>query len=369
MRSEKIIFFFKLKDHQVKKGVLKEGNGNEYREDDVEKTKHSHTSENPIVTDAYMRPDNDNIVKQTIDLADQNQNYNKCQPIGPEVNVTELLVSSKRDLELTVNQLQLKLSQTESEYAAALNSHNLYKQQLNSLEKNLKNVNDKYMVMTEEVQSKDRVIENLHAQKSSLLDENSNLQDQLEFTKSVLTAKETENDSLHSQLYKLQEQLDATQLHLQQITNGSADFITPSNGTQDGHLNVALQQKILTLEQQIKVLQKERDQISSHYEHYVGDLNNQLKSALVKNEELTREVQDLTNREIGLIEQISDMEIRLQNFQKFKESVDSKALANENINELQHSHAETMVIAICNMYLSYKVFKMGRSRQPTLIVD
>ncbi|KAI8427775.1 hypothetical protein MSG28_002193 [Choristoneura fumiferana] len=332
----------KLKDHQVKKGVLKEGNGNEYREDDAQNTKDSHICENPIVTDASIRPDDDNIVKQTINLTDQNQNYNNCQPLSPEVNVTELLVSSKRNLELTVNQLQLKLSQAESDYSAALNSHNLSKKQLSSLEKNLKNINDKYMIMAEEVQSKDRVIENLHAQKSSLLDENSNLQDQLEFTKTVLTAKETENDSLHSQLYKLQEQLDATQLHLQQITNGSADCITPSNGTQDGHLTVALQQKILALEQQIKVLQKERDQISSHYEHYVGDLNNQLKSALVKNEELVREVQDLTNREMGLIEQISDMEIRLQNYQKFKESVDSKALANDNINELQHSHAQTM---------------------------
>ncbi|XP_063529188.1 golgin subfamily A member 2-like [Cydia strobilella] len=329
----------KLKDHQDKKVVLKEGN---IIQDETQSNKEPQfysvpdtlTVINPEVVD-------DN---QTINQVYQNENY-KLEAVnvtGPQVNVTELLVSSKRDLELKVNELQLKLSETETEYAAAAASHNLSKQHINNLEKNLKNLNDKYVAATEDILSKDKLIENLYAEKKTLTDINNNMQDQLEFTKTVLTAKEIENDSLNSQLCKLQNQLDATQLHLQQITNGSADCVTPRDKKENSEINVALQQKMLNLEQQLKTLQKEKDQISSHYEHYVNDLNSQLKAVLTKNEELTKEVQDLTNRETGLVEQIGDMEIRLQNYYILKEAVDSKARTNIDINELQQSYKNTM---------------------------
>ncbi|XP_063376223.1 golgin subfamily A member 2 [Cydia fagiglandana] len=329
----------KLKDHQEKKVVLKEGNINQ------EETQSNKEPESYIVPDTLSLINSEVVDddKQTINQVYQNENYTleAVNVTGPQVNVTELLVSSKRDLELKVNELQLKLSQTETEYAAAVASHNLSKQHINNLEKNLKNLNDKYAAATEDILSKDRLIENLYAEKKTLTDINNNMQDQLEFTKTVLTAKEIENDSLNSQLCKLQNQLDATQLHLQQITNGSADCVTPKGEKEDSHINVALQQKILNLEQQLKSLQKERDQISSHYEHYVNDLNSQLKAVLTKNEELTKEVQDLTNRETGLVEQIGDMEIRLQNYRILKEAVDTKARTNIDINELQQSYKNT----------------------------
>ncbi|XP_063358539.1 golgin subfamily A member 2 [Cydia amplana] len=330
----------KLKDHQDKKVVLKEGNINQ------EETQSNKEAQSNSVPDTLtvINPEVVDDGKQTINQVYQYDNYTlEAENVtGPQVNVTELLVSSKRDLELKVNELQLKLSQTETEYAAAVASHNLSKQHINNLEKNLKNLNDKYVAATEDILSKDRLIENLYAEKKSLTDVNNNMQDQLEFTKTVLTAKEIENDSLNSQLCKLQNQLDATQLHLQQITNGSADCVTPKGEKEDSQINVALQQKMLNLEQQLKSLQKERDQISSHYEHYVNDLNSQLKAVLTKNEELTKEVQDLTNREIGLVEQIGDMEIRLQNYHILKEAVDNKARTNIDINELQQSYKNAM---------------------------
>lgn len=330
----------KLKDHQDKKVVLKEGNVNQ-EEAQCNKELLSYSMPDTLTVINPKVVDNE---KQTINQVYQNENdtLEAVNVTGPQVNVTELLVSSKRDLELKVNELQLKLFQTETEYAAAVASHNLSKQHINNLEKNLKNLNDKYVAATEDILLKDRLIENLYAEKKSLTDINNNMQDQLEFTKTILTAKETENDSLNSQLCKLQNQLDATQLHLQQITNGSTDCVTPKGEKEDAQVNVALQQKILNLEQQLKSLQKERDQISSHYEHYVNDLNSQLKAVLAKNEELLKEVQDLTNRETGLVEQIGDMEIRLQNYYILKEAVDNKARTNIDIDELQQSYRNTM---------------------------
>lgn len=270
-------------------------------------------------------------------------NDNQFAPlVEPDVNVTEILISNKRNLENQISELQTKLIQLESSQTTAINENYFCKQQINSLQQDIQNVQQKYFRASEEINAKDATIKEMEKLTLSLTDENNNLQEQLEFTKTMLTAKESDNTALQNQLQNLQNQLDVTQLHLQQISNGNQIKIAQQKKEHDTEV---LLQKISTLEHQLKTMQKERDQINVHYEHYVAELNEQLKTLAIKNEEFNNEVTRLSNRENGLIEQISDMEIRLQNFQiiaKRQTFVDQPKVY-EELQELQQNYSSVQV--------------------------
>lgn len=270
-------------------------------------------------------------------------NHNQFAPtLEPEVNVTEILISNKRSLENQISELQTKLLQLESSQTTAMNENYFCKQQIISLQQDIQIIQQKYFSASEELNVKDATIKEMEKLKLTLTDENNNLQEQLEFTKTMLTAKESENTALQNQLKNLQNQLDVTQLHLQQISNGNQINFAQQKKEHDTEL---LLQKLSTLEHQLKTMQKERDQINVHYEHYVAELNEQLKTLAIKNEELNAEVTRLSNRETGLIEQISDMEIRLQNFQiiaKRQPFVDEPKVY-EELQELQQKYGGVQV--------------------------
>lgn len=270
-------------------------------------------------------------------------NHNQfAPPVEPEVNVTEILISNKRNLENQINELQSKLIQLESSQTAAMNENYFCKQQINSLQQDIQNMQQKYVRASEEINAKDATIMEMEKLTLSLTDENNNLQEQLEFTKTLLTAKESENTALQNQMQNLQNQLDVTQLHLQQISNGNQINIAQQKKEHDAEV---LLQKISILEHQLKTMQKERDQINVHYEHYVAELNEQLKTLAIKNEQLNVEVTRLSNREAGLIDQISDMEIRLQNFQIIakRQSFVDQPKVYEELEELQHNYSGVQV--------------------------
>lgn len=270
-------------------------------------------------------------------------NHNQFAPlVEPEVNVTEILISNKRNLENQISELQTKLFQLESSQTTAMNENYFCKQQINNLQQDIQNIQQKYFRASEEINAKNAAIQEMEKLKLSLTDENNNLQEQLEFTKTMLTAKESENISLQNQLQNLQNQLDVTQLHIQQISNGNQINIAQQKKEHDTEV---LLQKISSLEHQLKTLQKERDQINVHYEHYVAELNEQLKTLAIKNEQLNIEVTRLSNRETGLIEQISDMEIRLQNFQMVakKQTFVDQPKVYEELQELQQNYSGVQV--------------------------
>lgn len=238
-----------------------------------------------------------------------------------DVNITEILISNKRNLELQIHHLQTKLGQLEQNHALVVNDYTKCNQKLNELEIEIENINEKYLIATQEIKIKDSKLNEVNSVNSSLLEENGNLSEQLEFTKTVLKAKEAESDSLHNQLFNLQNQYDLIHLQLQQLTDGSPAS-PPTAKANNSDKTEAMLQKITNLEQQLHSLQKERDQINLHYEHYVAELNEQLRSVIKKNEELTREVESLSNRENSLIDQISDMEIRIQNYNQDKKKIE-----------------------------------------------
>ncbi|KOB65644.1 Golgin-80 [Operophtera brumata] len=223
-----------------------------------------------------------------------------------KVNATEFLISTKRNLELQIVDLQAKNTELENNVITTSEKYQISCQRVNTLENELNNINFNYNSAKEQLQMKDNLLKGLNDEKCLVLEEKNNLQEQLEFTKTFLTAKETENDSLHSQLFNIQSQLDATQLQLQQLTSGAHDpnKYSPETLRQE---NEILLQKVTSLEQQLKSQLKDYQQINAHYEHYVGELNEQLKSVTRKNEDLNREWHKLSKRETDLIEQIEEL--------------------------------------------------------------
>lgn len=229
-----------------------------------------------------------------------------------DINVTEILISNRTNLEMQLSELNGKLARLEHLHGLEINNHNVAKQKIITLQSEVTDLTNKYSITLQEATVKDDTIKQLNTLNQSLKDENNNLSEQLEFTKSMLTSKEFENAQLQNQIFTYQNQLDSLQLQIQQLTNDS-----PINTKQDSNIldeTNALLQKIPGLEQKIEALQKERDHIQSHYEHYVHELNEQLRSEMIKNENLAKDLQNLYNRESSLVDQISDMEIRLQNY-------------------------------------------------------
>ncbi|XP_075992223.1 uncharacterized protein LOC142987381 [Anticarsia gemmatalis] len=316
----------KLKDHQEKKTItVKDESYQSERKpssdltnpgyDNTQTVEELKTPHSEGMADTLYSEVPTPIIKEELVLADVKSltEDNMKSASVPDINVTEILISNKRNLELQVYDLQAKLGQLEHNHALVINDFKMCNSKVNDLENELQTINNKYLHATQEISMKEKVINDLTCTQTSYQEQINNLSEQLEFTKSILGAKEAESDSLHSQLYNLQNQYDVIHLQLQQLTNGTP--ACPSNEKSlDVEKNEALLQKIANLEQQLSLLQKERDQINLHYEHYVAELNEQLKSVVKKNEELSKEVQNLSNRENSLIEQISDMEIRLQNY-------------------------------------------------------
>ncbi|XP_045760539.1 golgin subfamily A member 2 [Maniola jurtina] len=255
-----------------------------------------------------------------------------------DVNITEILISTKMNLETQIRNLTEKLSHLESLYRSESSNHDIAKQKVDSLEHELNILSNKYENAVQKISHKDGSLAELNSLISNMRDENNNLAEQLEFTKSILSTKEIENTQLHHDIRRFQNQIDLLQLQIQQLTNNTF--------TQSDQCNKAFEEtqafvkKISNLEQTIEALQKNRDQINSHYEHYVRELNEQYKSEVKKNENLAQEIQNLYNRENSLIEQISDMEIRLQNYYTIKED---KIQQKESDTEMQNLYQKTKV--------------------------
>lgn len=257
---------------------------------------------------------------------------------GSDVNVTEILISTKTNLELQIKDLNEKLTNLESLYISENYNHNISKQKLIALEHELKSLSNKYEIAVQDAASKDESLLELKNRISTLTDENNNLVEQVEFTKSMLTTKEIENTELVSKLSYCKNQLDVLQLQIQQLTNSSNTSREQSHNTSEE--KEALIKKISRLEQTIESLQKERDQINTHYEHYVRELNDQYGAEVKKNEGLAQEIQNLHNRESMLIEQISEMEIRIQNYKVVKEDQSCK----QEDADRQKQYQDTQVI-------------------------
>lgn len=284
-----------------------------------------------------------NIQYTTVESKLVENNNDNFQTNTNSLNATEILISNKRNLEIQVNELQSKLADLEINYSVTIEKYNVANQKIQNLENNLRDTNDKYLSANNELLEKDKTINELNSLKLILTEENSSIIEQLEFTKTMLTAKESENNSIYSQLFNLQNQLDATQLQLQQLTNGAYDVISNSkeiNAEETAHM----MQKMSNLEQQLKDVHKEKDSITSHYQHYVNDLNEHLKGVLSKNQEQCKEIKTLLDRESSLVEQIAEMEIRLQSLQMQKKIVDNETTnGSDDVKELQCKYDKIQV--------------------------
>ncbi|XP_038222602.1 golgin subfamily A member 2 [Zerene cesonia] len=231
-----------------------------------------------------------------------------------DVKMAEYLIYNQKCLENEVQSLQNKLSELNSLYTNEQINHNKFKEKSNILESEVSILSDKYAKISQDLKNKDDLISELKSKTQILLDENNNLNEQLDFTKTMLKTKESDNAQLHNQVCLYYSQLEAARLQVQQLTIDST--------TENVHKNSnsaeieQLQTKISGLEQKIAIMEQEREHITSYYEHYMKDLTTQLNSTTLRNEDLSKEVSRLSDRESGLVDQISDMEIRLQNFNK-----------------------------------------------------
>lgn len=312
---------------------------------------------------------NENLNMITVTKMDQDQNsitngnraefFNnqemdlKTSEIKPDV-ITEMLISNKTNLELQIKDLSAKLAHMESLYGQEISNHNNCKQQHIALQSDINNLMTKYSMVVQEASSKDKELQQLKITNQHLHEEKNNLFEQVELTKSMLTSKESENSQLLNQVSTYQNQIDLLQLQIQQLTNDSVVKFDQSNGNTEE--TEALLQKISNLELKIQTLQKDKEQINSHYEHYVRDLNERLKSELNKNETLSKDLQNLYNREHSLIEQISEMEIRLQNYATKNDSDLSKQVQIDTDLQNQYIAAKVSMIIIIKKKTKFSCF-------------
>lgn len=300
-------FILQLKHHQEKKMVRAEVSGS-YQEyntlqkeatEEIEKVKEFTTS-----TGLEKSYRDNHPLKNT-------ETLNKS-----DVNVTEILITNNTKLEEQVKTLEKQLMEMQKSCNSAVEQQNAHAQTVSRLQMELQTVQNKYTVVNNENSLQKNTILNLQSKITALSEQNTNLIEQLEFTKTVLTVKENENSQLTNHISVLQNQIDVLQLQIKQLNNNSNINICQEPEEQTS--NVQLYQKISNLEQQMQSLQKERDSISSHYQHYVSELNKQLRAMESSNRDLTMECQRLQNRETNLVDQLSEMEIRLQNIQSNK---------------------------------------------------
>ncbi|XP_022123123.2 golgin subfamily A member 2-like [Pieris rapae] len=227
--------------------------------------------------------------------------------------VNEYFIYNQNSLENEVRSVQQKLSACETMYAEEKANHHISKQNISTLEWEIKNLKDNTLILKQDCNKKDEVILELTNCNQTLRNENNNLLEQLELTKSIISSKESDNAHLLNQVNLYLNQLEVTQLQLQQL---SSDNTVNVNSNSNKEVLEQLHQEIDMLNKKITSLQQEKDNVVSHYQHYLSDLKEQLNTSKLKNEQLAKEVEMLSDRESSLIEQIGDMEIRFQKFNK-----------------------------------------------------
>nr|XP_034827649.1 golgin subfamily A member 2 isoform X2 [Maniola hyperantus] len=333
LRAEKIAKARqKLKDHQEKKIiVIQKEHCIDKSSVPIQETINNTVS---VITDRVNQDRLEITEKEPMkEINSDNSIENKC-----DVNLTEILISTKINLETQISNLTDKLTHLETLYRSESSNHDIAKQKVDSLEHELCILSNKYENAVQKISHRDGSLAELNSLISNMRDENNNLAEQLEFTKSMLSTKEIENTQLHHEISHCQNQIDLLQLQIQQLTNNT--FTQSDQSYKASEETQAFVKKISNLEQTIEALQKERDQINTHYEHYARELNEQYKSEVKKNENLAQEIQNLYNRENSLIEQISDMEIRLQNYNIIKED---KIQEQKSETEMQNQYQKTKV--------------------------
>ncbi|XP_068621059.1 golgin subfamily A member 2-like [Battus philenor] len=297
----------KLKHHQEK---------NMARMDSLNSTQNSNATPTAQTEVANAEAINHN--RGLFNALESNVSKNYADFNKNDLNVTEILITNKTQLEEQVKTLETQLNLVQSNYNSTLEQQNVYAQNVHRLEMELQTIKNSYVTVNNENSSQKILISELQDKNIQLTDKNNNLLERLEFTETLLTVKENENSQLSNHISVLQNQLDVFQLQIQQLTNTSSLVCHD----QENKANVDLQQKISSLEQQVQALQKENENINSHYEQYVNGLNAELKTMEKKNNELIQETNRLYNRENSLVDQISDMELRLQNYQSKRENED-----------------------------------------------
>ncbi|XP_037976937.2 golgin subfamily A member 2 [Plutella xylostella] len=335
----------KLKEHQDKKTHVTENaeihqvdNGNSYQA--VDKVASS---------DPGLSTNNNEVA--VVNLPDF-LHHNEPQMIKEsDLKTTELLISNKIKLENEISDLQQKMHTLQNNYDQALIYNNNIKQQYIFIESELNSLKEKYLNAVDQLQLKDKIIDELKTSMSSLTEDKSSLTERLEFSNTLLSSKESENSFLNNEIVSLHQQLEAAEIRLQQLSNGSVAE-NSEKITTDKNQKETLLFKIKELEQQLKSVQKERDQINSHYEHYVSGLNEELKLALKKIDELSIETHELKNREYNLIDQISSMEIQLQSFRNSNKPIPNELINHVDVTELQDNY-NSLLVKYENMQKDY----------------
>ncbi|CAF4760615.1 unnamed protein product [Pieris macdunnoughi] len=304
----------KLKDHQEKKTHKEHNDTVQYSE----KNEPTHMVQNIPSTAIYpleftIEPTSASDENKSIVSESFQTNTIKIDSNLHNEKVNEYFIYNQNSLENEVRALQQKLSAYETMYADEKANHHISKQNISTLEWEIKNCKDNLLILNQDSNKKDEVILELTTYNQTLRTENNNLLEQLELTKSIISSKESDNAHLLNQVNLYLNQLEVTQLQLQQL---SSDATVNVNSNSNKEELEQLHQKIDTLNKKITSLQQEKDNIVSHYQHYLTDLKEQLNTSKLKNEQLSKEVEMLSDRESGLIEQIGDMEIRMQKFNK-----------------------------------------------------
>lgn len=269
---------FQLKDHQEKKN-----NGNVVKNmSDVESSLFINPQENETFEQSAVSVD-----EKTVEPSFINQ---REMPLDLQDQILSNLKANHDIIMQENEEARLKILAMESEIV--------------TLKGNISQLNMSLSLKDGEIAEYKNTVSSIQNEKDSFFD-------QLELTKSILSSKETEIQSLKSKTNELENQLETCLLKIQQLTGSAEEKKNTSNNNENYD---TLLQKITYLEQQLTLTQKERNQTKQHYEQYVNDLNDQLKSAIARNERLANDVQNLTLRETSLIEQLNTVEIRIQSF-------------------------------------------------------
>ncbi|XP_050361509.1 golgin subfamily A member 2-like isoform X1 [Nymphalis io] len=298
----------KLRDHQEKKVVTGQ-------------------KEEILVEQKPKENLNDNVNLMTVNTTDHDKKYginsNQNESIvnmdadknASEIKsdvITEMLISNKANLEFQMNEMSTKIANLESLYELEKRNHNDCKQKNIALQNEISDLKTKYKIAIQEVSSKVEDMAHLKEALQFLHDEKNNLFEELELTKSILNRKELENTQLFHQISTYQSQINMLQIQLQQLTNDSLGNFDPSY-TKKHQDTETLLDKIYELERSVEMTHREKEELISQYNQYAQDISEKLKAEQHKNEMKSIELRKLQDREQSLVEQISEIEIRLQN--------------------------------------------------------
>lgn len=259
----------------------------------------------------------------------------KDKQLQSQLHSIEVLISEKTELSTQLS-VQQNLAKTKSEEVEELQARlfaSRYRGQV--LEKELDSVKNSQEKFDHSQQNLCTELENARDQIKEIKKTLDDSKDEISELKRKLALKTSEIDSLSKDLTSVRQELNLSQLRVEQFSAGNEIESSTKIETILAERN-QFERQVQELQQAIQQINSEREQADQQYQNYVQHLNKESTNLVGQIQTLAADNERLAKRETELTKHVSDLERQIQQQMAKRKSMSEVQKSEDNREEISN---------------------------------